>query len=138
MENKLSEYEKMPDSLNKLGFSDAEFSELKKITWVVTEKVHGANFSFVYANGLLKFAKRKEFLSWTDDFFGFQLVVNRLENKVLRLFEQLEKDLPARKWQIYGELFGGHYPHPDVPAKENLFPIQTGVYYSPDIHFCAL
>ncbi len=68
-----SAYEKMPNSLKKLGLNESGYSELEKLKWVVTEKVHGANFSFVYEAGKLKFAKRKEYLSWNDDFFGFQL-----------------------------------------------------------------
>jgi hypothetical protein len=82
-----SGYEKMPPSLKKLGLSESDFSELEKPKWVVTEKVHGANFSFVYKNGTLRFAKRKAYLSWTDDFFGFQLVVNKIESNITPLFE---------------------------------------------------
>lgn len=47
------------------------FSQMEKLKWVVTEKVHGANFSFFYENGNLKFAKRKDYLNWTDDFLAF-------------------------------------------------------------------
>lgn len=61
--NEFSGYEKMPSSLKKLGLSENDFSQMEKLKWVVTEKVHGTNFSFVYENGNLKFAKRKEYLS---------------------------------------------------------------------------
>lgn len=132
-----SSYEKMPSSLKKLGLSESDFSKMEKLKWVVTEKVHGANFSFVYENRTLKFAKRKEYLSWNDDFFGFQLVVNEIEDKILRLFEDLNSVEKRDKIIIYGELFGGKYPHPDVEADSNLNAIQTGVYYSPGISFCA-
>jgi hypothetical protein len=81
-----SGYEKMPTSLKKLGLSESDFSELEKLKWAVTEKVRGANFSFVYKNGTLRFAKRKAYLSWTDDFFGFQLVVNKIESNITPLF----------------------------------------------------
>jgi Rnl2 family RNA ligase len=37
---------------------------------------------------------------------------------------------------IYGELFGGVYPHPEVKDLGRQ-PIQKGVYYTPDIEFCA-
>ncbi|MGH2507809.1 MAG: RNA ligase family protein, partial [Ktedonobacteraceae bacterium] len=36
----------------------------------------------------------------------------------------------------YGELFGGAYPHPNVPALADFEPIQTGIYYTPDLAFC--
>ncbi len=132
-----SEYEKMPNSLQKLGLDSSDLSKIEKYKWVVTEKVHGANFSFVYENNSLKFAKRKEYLSWSDDFFGYQLVVHQIEDKILRLFEQLSTEIKASKLVLYGELFGGKYPHPDVETLENLHPIQTGVYYAPSIEFCA-
>ncbi len=132
-----SGYEKMPNSLKKLGLSEKDFSEMEKLKWVVTEKVHGANFSFSYDNGTLRFAKRKDYLQWNDDFFGFQLVVSKLENNILRLFEQLSNDSNGEKYIVYGELFGGHYPHPEVDPIADLQAIQTGVYYTPDIAFCA-
>lgn len=135
--SEFSGYEKMPNNLKKLGLSESDFSKMEKLKWVVTEKVHGANFSFVYENGSLKFAKRKEYLNWTDDFFGFQLVVSKLENNILRLFEKLSSDIAAEKYIIYGELFGGKYPHPEVVPLKDIHAIQTGVYYTPDIEFCA-
>ena len=132
-----SGYEKMPKNIKKLGLSDNDFSKIEKLKWVVTEKVHGANFSFVYENGSLKFAKRKEYLKWTDDFFGFQLVVSKLEDNMLRLFEHLSNEIIGTKYIVYGELFGGKYPHPEVKPVMNVHAIQTGVYYTPTIEFCA-
>ncbi|MFC3757585.1 RNA ligase family protein [Chryseobacterium tructae] len=127
----------MPDSLKKIGLNENDLSKLDKLKWVVTEKIHGANFSFSYENHTLKYAKRREYLAWGDDFFGFQIVVNKLENKIISLFEHLKTAIPGCRYTIYGELFGGKYPHPEVPAAEHLQAIQTGVYYAPDIHFCA-
>ena len=42
-----SSYEKMPKSLKKLNLSQRDYAELDKVQWVVTEKIHGANFSFI-------------------------------------------------------------------------------------------
>ena len=69
----------MPDSLRKLGLDLADTKLLDSVDWVVTEKIHGANFSFSLEGDVLRYAKRKEFLRWTDDFFGFQLVAERLD-----------------------------------------------------------
>ncbi|MDN5395788.1 MAG: 2'-5' RNA ligase, partial [Chryseobacterium sp.] len=135
--SEFSGYEKMPNTLKKLGLSENDFSQMEKLKWVVTEKVHGANFSFIYEKGNLKFAKRKEYLKWTDDFFGFQLIVNKLEDDLLRLFETLSNEIPGKKYIVYGELFGGKYPHPEVEPIKDLHAIQTGVYYTPAIEFCA-
>ncbi|MBD0259116.1 MAG: 2'-5' RNA ligase [Cytophagales bacterium] len=134
---KNSEYEKIPKTLKQLGLTEKALHALGKGQWVVTEKIHGANFSFAYENQKLLFAKRKAYLGWHDDFFGFQEVVSRLEDRVLALFERLSLDVAADRYVLYGELFGGHYPHPGVPAHPGVAAIQTGVYYAPGIHFCA-
>ncbi|WP_160714973.1 RNA ligase family protein [Chitinophaga solisilvae] len=135
--NRNAEYEKMPKNLKGLHLSEKAMKELNKLKWIVTEKIHGANFSFVYEQRKLLFAKRKAYLSWTDDFFGFQTVVNEMEDNILRLFEQLSSDMPAQRYIIYGELFGGKYPHPEVTPVPYVQAIQTGVYYAPSIRFCA-
>ncbi|GIJ48458.1 hypothetical protein Val02_53440 [Virgisporangium aliadipatigenens] len=37
--------------------------------------------------------------------------------------------------RLYGELYGGHYPHPDVPPVPGAAPVQTGIWYAPEIRF---
>jgi RNA ligase-like protein len=37
--------------------------------------------------------------------------------------------------RLYGELFGGAYPHPAVPGVKGISPVQTGIWYAPGIHF---
>ncbi|WP_143307509.1 RNA ligase family protein [Chitinophaga vietnamensis] len=135
--NKNSEYEKMPKNLKGLDLSEKDQQQLNKLKWVVTEKIHGANFSFVYEDRQLRYAKRKDYLKWNDDFFGFQTVAVKMEEQMTSLFEQLKQDIPAQRYIVYGELFGGKYPHPEVAADEQVQAIQTGVYYSPVIQFCA-
>ena len=132
-----SEYEKMPENFNQYGQNEKLVKDMNKLKWVVTEKVHGANFSFVYQNKNLQFAKRKDLLKWNDDFFGFQSVISKIETRIISLFEQLSFDFKADKYIVYGELFGGHYPHQDVVPEPNVQAIQTGVYYTPEISFCA-
>ena len=135
--NSFPEYEKMPKDLKKLNLDTKALNDLSKLKWVVTEKIHGANFSFIYEDYQLKFAKRKDYLQWNDDFFGFQTVVHQLESQVIQLFEELSSEMPANRYIVYGELFGGHYPHPKVQPDKNVQAIQTGVFYSPTINFCA-
>ncbi|GAA6764879.1 hypothetical protein AAFH68_08130 [Flavobacterium sp. CGRL1] len=132
-----SEYEKMPENFNQYGQNEKLVKDMNKLKWVVTEKVHGANFSFVYQNKNLQFAKRKDLLKWNDDFFGFQSVISKIETQIISLFEQLSFDFKADKYIVYGELFGGHYPHQNVVPQPNVQAIQTGVYYTPEISFCA-
>jgi Rnl2 family RNA ligase len=132
-----TEYEKMPKSLKKLGADEKTLQDWHKLQWVVTEKVHGANFSFVYEAEKLHFAKRKDYLTWQDDFFAFQSVVVRLEQQILSLFEAIATRIKAEKIVIYGEIFGGSYPHKQVLAVADIQAVQTGVYYCPNIEFCG-
>jgi Rnl2 family RNA ligase len=135
--NHLSEYEKMPSGLKELVPDELTFYRLNKLDWVVTEKVHGANFRFIYQDKKLQFGKRKELLSWTDDFFGFQTMVVRLERQIIELLEQVQLEYNSKKIIVYGELFGGTYPHSGVPVNSNISAIQTGIFYSPNIEFYA-
>jgi Rnl2 family RNA ligase len=130
-------YEKMPDSIRKLGLDLQDTRLLDSVEWVVTEKVHGANFSFIFTGDELRYAKRKAYLRWADDFFGFQLAAERLDGAVMRLFERIRRDHPFHTAVVYGELFGGNYPHRDVPADPRVQAIQTGIFYSPTVEYYA-
>lgn len=132
-----SEFEKMSKSLKNLSLDEKQMKNIDKSKWVVTEKAHGANFSFIYKNKTLYYAKRKEYLTWQDDFFGFQTLVHQIEDKILSFFETLRQDFTAEKYILYGELIGGEYPHAEIKAIQELQAIQTGVYYTPSIQFYA-
>jgi Rnl2 family RNA ligase len=117
--------------------------------WVVSEKVHGANFSIYYDGEEFKFAKRTSFIGEgkkEDDgtyytsggsFYNWQEALEQDEvlKKVDNIFAQLcsrGKDTLV----VCGELFGGSYPHKEVDIS-NVKAVQKGVYYSPQQHFYA-
>ncbi|WP_192579174.1 RNA ligase family protein [Dyadobacter aurulentus] len=131
------EYEKIPSSLKELITDEAAFKQFNKLTWVATEKIHGANFRFIYHDKSLLFGKRKELLTWKDDFFGFQIVAAALEERVVHLFETIVKDYQTKNVILYGELFGGLYPHEQVAINKDVEAVQSGIFYSPNIDFCA-
>lgn len=103
-------------------------------TWVALEKVHGAQFVVAYdrVRDRVRFGKRKNWLSESDAFFGWQLVADELAQRV----RPLARSLDAPQVFAYGELFGGRYPHPDVPAVAGLQAVQTGIWYAPDLRWC--
>lgn len=72
--------------------------------WVVTEKIHGANFSFWCDGKEVKVASRTQFVDGT--FYNCQAVINRYEKGILEIHHILckEGDIVV----IYGELFGGN------------------------------
>jgi hypothetical protein len=70
----------------------------------------------------------------TDSFFKFQLILEEHEKKILQLFQlvsEFQKDVSTI--HVYGELFGGFYPHKDVPVNEKFKYVQKGLWYSPGI-----
>eukprot|EP00325_Prymnesiales_sp_UTEX-LB-985_P008411 CAMPEP_0174695230 /NCGR_PEP_ID=MMETSP1094-20130205/1656_1 /TAXON_ID=156173 /ORGANISM="Chrysochromulina brevifilum, Strain UTEX LB 985" /LENGTH=367 /DNA_ID=CAMNT_0015891679 /DNA_START=52 /DNA_END=1155 /DNA_ORIENTATION=+ len=111
--------------------------------WLCTEKVHGANFSVVaLADGCVEFASRSGVLAATDNFFGYrsQGMDAWLTPRVCALRDALAHDgvvADTDSITVYGELAGGAYPHPDVPAVNGVGPVQRGCWYSPGLVFIA-
>lgn len=129
-------YEKIAEGLNQLHLSESDYRLLKNADWVVTEKVHGANFAITTDGVEVRFAKRKELLQLGEDFFGYLSQKSVLEEKVKYIFASFKKSLASlHRITIYGELFGGEYPHPNVPLVPGIQSVQTGVYYSPKIEY---
>jgi Rnl2 family RNA ligase len=131
-------YEKIPESPNKWNLTESDYRAFKKTDWVVTEKIHGANFGIVTDGSEVRFAKRKEFLQSDEDFFDYQSLKQKLAHQVKEIFKilQAEQNRLCRVF-LYGELFGGEYPHVDVPTVPHVQAVQTGIYYSPKIEYCA-
>jgi Rnl2 family RNA ligase len=131
-------YEKIAEATEEWQLDEAGYRQLAKVPWVVTEKIHGANFCFLTNGHMVWGANRKHILQPTDDFFHFQRVLEKLRHPILQAFIASKKRFLQLKWlSIYGELFGGGYPHPDVPPDPSVQPIQTGIWYAPSITFCA-
>jgi Rnl2 family RNA ligase len=130
-------YEKITESLTACLEDEVAYRALSRIEWVVTEKIHGAGFCFISDGTAIRCAKRRAILAPGEDFFGHARVLDRLGPGVLRIASRVRAEKSAETVYIYGELFGGGYPHPNIAPIAGLQPIQTGVWYSPDIRFCA-
>jgi Rnl2 family RNA ligase len=130
-------YEKIAESPDQWHLDDADYRALKKIPWVVTEKIHGAHFCILTDGSTISGASRKRLLTPEDTFFAHQRILHRLEPHIFQLFHLVRSLHPQLSWLfLYGELFGGTYPHPDVAPIAGLEPVQTGISYTPDIAFC--
>ena len=131
-------YPKMSDRTEQWHLDEKEWRQLSAMNWAVTEKIHGANFCFVATKEDIFCAKRKSILAPEDDFFGYKRVREKLIVKVQQLFNELRVDHETLdRLFIYGELFGGSYPHEDVPVVAGLEAVQTGIHYCPDLEFCV-
>ncbi len=111
--------------------------------FVVQEKVHGANFSIWYNGKTFKMAKRSGFLEDNEDFYGAGKVLEKYKNNIETLYKMLntndikqkENETDDTVLAVFGELFGGSYPHKEVKKVHNVQKIQAGVFYNPDIDF---
>lgn len=116
--------------------------------WVVTEKVHGSNFSMWYDGTDLKPAKRSAFLVDPHNFFNADKVMEENRKGIERIWDIInlaynqailmgDEAVKPEVLTIYGEIFGGSYPHPDVPRVVGATRVQKGVHYHPDNLFYA-
>lgn len=93
-----------------------------KGVWYVTEKVHGANFSFMLRkDGTIECGKRSSPLAPSENFFGYQAIRDKLTSKLQKLQED---NFKGKQVTIYGELFGGYYNKLSTGTK-----VQDGVEY---------
>jgi Rnl2 family RNA ligase len=106
--------------------------------WVVTEKIHGGQFSIYYDGSEIKASTRTTFLTDDIDFFNWPKVLADNQDKVKKLYDLLKtKHKDLSQVIVYGELFGGSYPHPEVNKVKNAKRLQKGVHYHPDNLFYA-
>jgi len=114
-------------------------SDLK---WVAHEKIHGSNASFyVSEDGVYARASRNRSLGEGDGHYGIRKIQERLDGALCEIyeacvphFERVDKDFNPYII-IYGEVFGGSYPHPDVKPMDGTRKVQSGVFYSADNEF---
>ncbi|MFV0555005.1 MAG: RNA ligase, Rnl2 family [Mangrovibacterium sp.] len=111
------------------GFGDLEY--------VVQEKVHGANLSFTSDGEKVLSAKRTGWIEEGEDFYNVQQVEADYRSRVLALSSELMQQYGAKTVSIFGELFGGGYPHAEVTKVAGAKIVQQGIYYSPANDFYA-
>ena len=59
--------------------------------WVVQEKVHGANTSFLCDGCEVKFAKRTSLLADDEKFYDFQELLDHYKERVINLFNAVKR-----------------------------------------------
>ncbi len=130
-------YPKMPATVEAWALSDAQVRETAKFRWVATEKIHGAHLCVTLTADATQVGKRKRALAPDEEFFGYPRALGPHYAALRRLFELVRREYGGTTVLVYGEIFGGAYPHPDVEAVDDVHAVQTGVYYAPDVHFAA-
>lgn len=117
------------EKIEKDGFANEEF--------VVQEKVHGSNLSILTNGKEIRFAKRTEIIDDEVSFFHVHLLRNKYEQRIINLFESLKSEFEIETLTVFGEYFGGYYPHTSVTKNTSAKTIQKGVFYSQNNDFYA-
>ena len=106
--------------------------------FAVQEKVDGANVSFLCDDLEVRMARRTAILDPLEPFFGYQQVLERYSGHIYHIYNRLRLSCPEMtSTAVYGELFGGYYPHQDVQPDPQGWPVQKGVWYAPGHEFYA-
>jgi len=111
------------------GFGDLEY--------VVQEKVHGANLSFITDGQNILSAKRTELILDNEEFYNSKFVLTNYKSKILNLHKAISANIETKTVTIFGEIFGGGYPHPNILKDDTAKLVQRGIYYCPQNDFYA-
>lgn len=101
--------------------------------WLVMEKAHGANFSFIVTKDDIAVASRNRLLVTEKDRLGFynaETVMKKYSSAARQLFDRVQ----CSQVVIFGELLGGFYPGESV---EGAKIVQKGIVYCPHNDFIA-
>lgn len=138
IENMFKKYNSIENTYREKAIEQVYLHDYGNDVFVVQEKVHGSNFSFITEGNTIQVAKRTSLISEDENFNNYTYVVNKYEKAVLKLFKLVKADFPETEMiTIFGEIFGGNYPHPDVENINGMTRIQKGVFYTPENDFYA-
>ena len=82
-------------------------------------------------------AKRTELILDNEEFFNSKIVLEKYRESIFSLYNEVSKLYDIKSLTIFGELFGGGYPHPNIPKDEKAKLVQRGIYYVPFNDFYA-
>jgi Rnl2 family RNA ligase len=106
---------------------------LDRQEYVVQEKVHGANVCLMTDGKTVSFGKRTGFVETDEKFYDYEELLQRYTPKAIDLFSIVREHFcDIKTVTIFGEMFGGKYPHPAVKNNSKTMVIQKGVYYCPN------
>lgn len=119
--------EKFINKIKLHGFGNNEYC--------ITEKIHGANtqICYNYKTNEFEYGKRTCQIASDEKCYNVQNEFEKIKEKVVFLanliISKTQKDIETVI--VYGEIFGGCYPHKEVSRDNKATKVQKGVYYSP-------
>jgi Rnl2 family RNA ligase len=134
--SEFKKYNSIENTYNKDFLEKIEKEGYESLVYVVQEKVHGANCCFMTDGTYVNFAKRTGPILPNEKFYNYEELLSGYKEKVLFLFSLIKAHHPStNNIMVYGEMFGGNYPHPEVKNDSRVMCIQKGVFYSPTHEF---
>lgn len=137
MEREFKKYCSIENSYMEKFIDKIKTNTPKDSRWMVTEKIHGCNCQITYDGDTVVFGKRNGFVEEGDKFYNIEKVLEPYKENIKKMFEYIKQEVDIQTLTIFGELFGGHYPHPNVEPDRNASKVQKGVYYHPSNRFMA-
>lgn len=139
-------YNSIENTYNKDFLERIKLEGYDSLKYVVQEKVHGANCCFITDGKNVHFAKRTGPMEKGEKFYNYEELLTRYRERIILLFSSIKKEYPnTESISVYGEMFGGKYPHSDVKNDSKTMCIQKGVFYCPihefygfDIYLCGI
>jgi Rnl2 family RNA ligase len=129
-------YSSIENTFNKDFLERIESEGYNSLSCVVQEKVHGSNCCFVTDGKEVSFAKRTGLMELDEKFYDYEELFARYQERVILLYAKVKEKYPdTESLLVYGEMFGGRYPHPDVKNDSRIICIQKGVFYCPNHEF---
>lgn len=102
------------------------------VLWVATEKVHGANSGLWVDDKEVRISKKTSLINDKENFYKADVLLKKYKDDARIIFDNLRLSIGHFKsLTIWGELYGGSYPHPDVPKDNNSKKVQKGIFYNP-------
>ena len=131
-------YTSIENTFDKVFLGRVKVEKSENREFVVQEKVHGSNVCFVTDGKEVSFGKRTAFVEAGEKFYNYEKLLEQYVDRVKTLFSSVKKDIPdVKTMSVYGEMFGGRYPHPEVKNDNKIVVIQKGVFYCPYHEFYA-
>ena len=129
-------YNSIENTYNKDFLERIKLEGYDALSYVVQEKVHGANCCFITDGKEVHFAKRTGLMESGEKFYQYEELLIRYKDRVILLYSRVKEKYPdTESILVYGEMFGGKYPHPDVKNDSQVMCIQKGVLYCPNHEF---
>jgi len=131
-------YSSIENTFDKDFLDKIFIEEVDKKEFVVQEKIHGSNVCLVTDGMVVNFGKRSGFVEADEKFYDYEELLERYTPKVISLFSLVkERFSTIETLTVFGEMFGGRYPHSDVKNSSKTMVIQKGVFYCPYHEFYA-